>query len=219
VRVLLELGADLNKQGRRDGHDVCAMGMAAEDFALVEMLVSRGVDVNVLHYDDQGNSYHAPLHFAASAQWAQLLLDAGANLETLDQDKNTALCLTRNFDVARTLLKAGANPNARNVYGRTPLHHARSVEWVKLLVAAGADGKKCVDVNGRTPVMAVVAEPDLVRAMVEIAGVDVSARDYQNQSVLAVNNYAYHVGVCNCWWSWAQTLTRRLCCRTNARNT
>lgn len=45
--------------------------------------------------------------------------------------------------IARLLLDHSANPNARDADGRTPLHHAavKSIDCVKLLLAAGADAK------------------------------------------------------------------------------
>jgi len=43
--------------------------------------------------------------------------------------------------VAKLLLEHGADPNARDHEGRTPLHHAavHSIDSVKLLLVAGAD--------------------------------------------------------------------------------
>jgi len=45
--------------------------------------------------------------------------------------------------IVRLLLEKGADPNARDVQGRTPLHHAatHSLDSTKLLLAVGADAK------------------------------------------------------------------------------
>jgi ankyrin repeat protein len=45
--------------------------------------------------------------------------------------------------IVRLLLEHSAEPNARDLLGRTPLHHAamHSIDSVKLLLAAGADAK------------------------------------------------------------------------------
>ena len=55
---------------------------------------------------------------------AKTLLDAGANLEARDGQGRTPLHLTLRPAVAKTLLDASANLEARDGQGRTPLHLA-----------------------------------------------------------------------------------------------
>lgn len=54
------------------------------------------------------------------------------------------------LDCASALLKAGANPNAQDVAGETPLHLNESHEMADLLVSAGAD-HRLKNHDGQTP--------------------------------------------------------------------
>jgi ankyrin repeat protein len=53
-------------------------------------------------------------------------------------------------DVAELLLKRGANPNARDRHGYTPLHWASAADVVYVLLDHGAD-PTITDNRGRTP--------------------------------------------------------------------
>ena len=61
--------------------------------------------------------------------------------------------IVRDNDISqlKELIKAGANLNIEDKYGRSPLHYAQSVEQIKILLEAGAninntdeDGKTCL---------------------------------------------------------------------------
>lgn len=111
---------------------------------LVRELISRGADVN----------YHdgtlAPIHMAMNASTAQMLIDAGADVNIgwqsagIDLAKGTTALHTaassNNVELARVLLSAGANANARDSDGKTPLHSgSMNADVVDLLLAAGAN--------------------------------------------------------------------------------
>jgi ankyrin repeat protein len=69
------------------------------------------------------------------------LLSNGASPKATDSQGNTALILTRSVDVARLLLEAGAEVNARCHSGKTALMYASygEIGLVGALLAAGAD--------------------------------------------------------------------------------
>ena len=72
----------------------------------------------------------------------RLLLDYGAKLDTRDIYMKTATHLAAesgSFDCVESLLEAGANPNARNVYGSTPLHQLNDDG-----IAKYSDIKQCI---------------------------------------------------------------------------
>ncbi len=122
------------------------MWAAAEGHAdVVTALIQAGADI-----DEHSDRFDAPephpdrleegfaypqiprgqltaLHFAARQgrlEAAKVLVDAGADLNAVDEDGATALVLATlngHFDLAGTLLEAGANPNVADLFGRTAL--------------------------------------------------------------------------------------------------
>ena len=94
-----------------------------DDVGMVEILIQHGamIDIKTAH------TKQTPLHIAAvdeSLLLVQLLLEHGADVNTRDRHGTTPLhqgfgCLE---NVSR-LLRAGANPDAKDVLGRTTLFH------------------------------------------------------------------------------------------------
>jgi ankyrin repeat protein len=85
------------------------------------------------------------------------------------------------------LLSAGARPDVRDAYGRTPLHYVADVNCVKvahLLVKAGAD-VNARDRDGKTPLHYAVAKCR-IEAIRELAaaGADLNARDFGGRTPL-----------------------------------
>lgn len=69
---------------------------------------------------------------------------AGGDIEARNKRGQTLLMAAAIYrwpQIVRFLLNRSANPNARDLRGRSPLHHAaeHSIDSVKLLLAAGAD--------------------------------------------------------------------------------
>ena len=79
----------------------------------------------------------------------------------------------------RACLEAGADPNARDENGRTPLHHVyggSEGEKVALLLAAGAD-PNARDENGTTPLHSHSFDSGEAATLLLAAGADPNARD------------------------------------------
>jgi ankyrin repeat protein len=103
-----------------------------------------------------------PLHlacFSGGAEAAQVLIEGGAELETLSQHATIKVrplgtaVFSRDLESARVLLEAGADPNGRGEGGFRPLHTAATngdLELIRLLLAHGADRSAALP-DGRTP--------------------------------------------------------------------
>jgi len=137
IKILLAAGAPINGSVDRPGRrfvdtygkmhegtdDLLAIAVGIGDPDVIKTLIDAGV-----HLDTTANSFEkpAPLHMAV-------------------QKKRS--------DIVDMLLKAGANPNSLDRYGRTPLHTAGrypDAEIVKRLLAAGAN-PNAADEEGETP--------------------------------------------------------------------
>ena len=119
---------------------------------MTQLLLDAGADIE-LKCDDI-----APLWCAVdkgNAGAVRVLLDAGANPDSVDPNGATALFLAAQLNRVpemRMLLQAGADKDMANSSGITPLMiatHKRNVEAVRTLLAAGADEQR-VGGEGRT---------------------------------------------------------------------
>jgi ankyrin repeat protein len=118
---------------------------------IVKMLLDALADPNVGKAYDKATPLYAAAH-AGKVESMQLLIAAGANLETvleenslitLDRDAKyygtTALIVASYFDkpeAVKVLLNAGANPDAKTLQGKTALDVATSVACNVLLTPA-----------------------------------------------------------------------------------
>jgi ankyrin repeat protein len=136
---LMDHGADVN------GGGIAALNAAATagNRAMVELLLSRGADVN-----RKGGEGKTPLHTAAERKFQavmEALLANKADVNAQDNYGYTPLLLAAQngqTNIAQMLLTAGANVNVEDSQGRTPLSFAvdgGSVEIIKMLLVAKAD--------------------------------------------------------------------------------
>jgi ankyrin repeat protein len=92
-----------------------------------------------------------PLHLAAAfgtPEAVRVLIENGAQADAVSKNPQTnqplhaALALGRNLETIELLLKAGANPNARQTGGFTPIFSAAAAnrrDLAEILIANGAD--------------------------------------------------------------------------------
>ena len=160
VESLLESGADPrspNEEGDTPLHWAFMGNHASSGAGVARALLEAGAD------PDARGSFHAtPLHRAAKRgdrDAVHVLLEAGANPDAPDEDNDTPLHWTFMADhalgseIARSLIEAGADLEARGAFQAMPLHHAAKRGdhgAVETLVGAGAD-PGAPDEDGDTP--------------------------------------------------------------------
>jgi ankyrin repeat protein len=159
VRLMIEKGADVSARDK-DGISVIEAAATVNDAETVRLLLAKAADAN--SKDAAGLT---PLIQAASngnrnAEVVRLLLEHGADVnavsvDVLDTAKNGPLALGYftpllfaapfgNFETVELLVGAGANVNAKDVRGMTPLELALATDRpdpriIRLLLAKGAD--------------------------------------------------------------------------------
>jgi ankyrin repeat protein len=85
--------------------------------------------------------------------------------------------------IAEGLLENGADIDAQDLFGRTPLHKAvRDAEMVAFLIAQGAD-VNVTDVFGRTPLHQAVSYPESVVLLIDF-GASINAEDFMGHTPL-----------------------------------
>ncbi|MFB8787332.1 MAG: ankyrin repeat domain-containing protein [Potamolinea sp.] len=115
---------------------------------------------------------------------AQLLIAKGADVNAKNKNGETPLHLARSQEMAQLLIAKGADVNAKNKNGETPLHLARSQEMVQLLIAKGAD-VNAKNKNGETPLrLALRINKQEIAQLLIANGADVNARDNYGETLL-----------------------------------
>jgi ankyrin repeat protein len=152
IRLLIELGADLDPREFPDNATPLHFAAAHGDLETIELLVEAGADV-----DGKGDDYEVGvLGWATCFQKvredvADYLLAHGATLNLW-----TAIALDRADDVRTMIIRQPAllqSRMSRNQHRRTSLHHAAAKDRARivgLLLELGAD-PKATDAAGATP--------------------------------------------------------------------
>lgn len=146
VHMLIAAGADLHVSNHLQ-QTLLHIAAYSSGGELMSLLLESGLKDKVNAADSDGNT---PLHIALqhkNAKHARLLIAAGADLHTTNKEQKTLLHAAANDstgEILKLLLKNGLQDavNARDVYGKTPLHDAvikNSVKAARILIAAGAD--------------------------------------------------------------------------------
>jgi ankyrin repeat protein len=146
--------------------------------------------------DNQTEEGYTPLYNAQTPECARILLEAGANVEgapsfVWDTPLHRVSERPNKTDVAQVLLEYGADINAQDHFGMTPLHHAchrGNKEGVHFLIEHGAD-INALDNDGQTPMMTAVSQrgDKFANGLVEVllqSGADHSIRDASGSTAM-----------------------------------
>jgi ankyrin repeat protein len=152
ARVLLDGGADINAKESWGGQTALMWAAAQSQAGMVKFLASRGASLNdhgkVNQWErkviqeprpkDLNKGGFTALHYAARegcAACVQNLLDAGADPDSEDPDRETPLLLALmnlHFDTAAVLVKGGADLDKWDLFGRSPVYMAADVSTLPL---------------------------------------------------------------------------------------
>ena len=196
VKFLIAHGADVNRHDDNDNANNWTPIMHAiwcDDRSVLGFLVKSGADVNATAQADE-----TALMIAAEGstpRTVDLLLAAGAKLNAVDADGDTALTRAANAQISKALLLHGAN--VRGKYGQKALWNAigrEDVAGVRLLLDAGADVNSRDD-QGQTPLMLACQreygegwlpnpEPAMVKLLIT-SGASIQTKDKQGETAMA----------------------------------
>lgn len=165
IRRLLELGADPNKRDGQGSLPLVATMVIVDPThrfgsiqsphtpQLMSILLDAGAEIDA--QDGQGSTALRAHVTRGFLDDAKMLLERGADVNFRDEFENTLLHFDHDIDMVKLLLQYGADPNAKNIEGITPLHEAvntaaligdpASLEIIKLLVGHGADPDQDAD--------------------------------------------------------------------------
>uniref|UniRef100_A0A1A8BIE8 Euchromatic histone-lysine N-methyltransferase 1a n=3 Tax=Nothobranchius kadleci TaxID=1051664 RepID=A0A1A8BIE8_NOTKA len=161
------------------------------DLQRVIQLLVDGKDPNFLM---ESQNKQTPLHVAAAEghrDICHMLVQAGANLDTFDEEHRTALmsaCENNQLDTVKYLLRAGAAVGHKDVLGFTCLHLAAKLghyEIVSHLLTKASKYINCQDDGRWTPITwAVEYKHKEVAHLLLNKGADVNIRDKEENICL-----------------------------------
>lgn len=166
--------------------DALFKAIERSDLVLLRMLLACGLDPNTVRFSC------TPLYIATllkNTKAIQILLQHEACIDTGNETQlNTALhAAVRNHtnSIMEILLQYGADVNARNARGITPLQEAAGIgsqEIVKLLLQAGADPNAVSKIGNDTPLLIAAhkGHATIISPLIE-AGADILQQDREGQ--------------------------------------
>ena len=200
AQLLLERSADVNAP---DSFHTTPLHLVSQELT-AQLLLDHGAKIDTK--DGRGQT---PLHLLSrgdrlvteesySANVARLLLKLGVDVNVRDKDQETPLhlaCDYGNFDTVLLLVNHGAEINAQNILGRTPLHQISGRRgffdidfhdgcFSQLLLQRGAD-MNARDKGEKTPLHLAVCRPKSQTAQVLLEhGAEADARDANGRTPL-----------------------------------
>ncbi|CAG8267859.1 unnamed protein product [Penicillium salamii] len=156
AELLLNEGAHFNITATvRNGQTALQRALKNNHAASAKLLIDKGAYLDIDAIDENGRT---PLRRALENNHvavAKLLIDKGArfDFDAIDNEGRTLLHLALSWELVQLLIDNGADPNAIDKDGWTPLHltSLRGYKAIsELLIDRGAD-PNAIDKEGRTP--------------------------------------------------------------------
>ena len=162
AELLIQKGASLDAQNNFNSTPL-DYAIESKKIEVAELLVRKGANTSKFGFYGK-----TPLHYAAEEGLYDLvsfLLKNGVPVDIKDKAGNQPLFYASNIMIADLLIRNGADVNARNNYGSTPLHDFLS--------------SISFEINGKT---------DLIEFLIE-KGANVNLKNYQGQTPLDCYRY------------------------------
>jgi ankyrin repeat protein len=187
AKLLISKGARIDVkdfEGRNSLHTMAVSNFTNQE--VMEILIAKTVGIN-----DKDNKLNTPLWFAVETgkhDMAKLLIAKKAQVNVKNSFNRNLLHLANDLELTKLLLDKGADVNARDAGGFTPLRVAierkNDLELIKLLLAKGAN-INAKDSIGNTPlhIAAALDRFEEVELLLQ-KGADVNAKNDDGKTPL-----------------------------------
>ena len=200
-QVLIDAGADIETKDDMGRSPLLLACFSDKFHATVKMLVEASADVCVT--DNEGDTCLTLAAWNGQTETVRYLV----GLKNVDMNHKAADCCSalhcavdgKYPDVAKVLIDAGADIEAKNNLGRSPLHLASEngeLALVKILVRAGAE--VCVADNEGDTCLTLAAwfgQTETVRYLVSLPEVDMNQRGLRGRTALHMAVLKVHADV------------------------
>ncbi len=168
VKYLLLCGANINARTENMKSPLMA-AIEAKSFETAKLLIDARASLNVA--DENG---YTPLHYAIMHDQigiAQYMVTLFCDIDAPDNFGNTPLfyAVNKGEQYIQVLLNAGADRNAKNYDGKTPLHKAvmsNNFNMVRFLIENGVN-LNIADKEGKTPISYAKPHSEIYNLLIE----------------------------------------------------
>jgi len=181
-------------------HDVCNQIGTKYSLADLMKLIERGTNVNLRNANNLTPLMSCVMNLSCSLDVVKYLLDAGAEINAIDDRNQTALFkaieVNQSLEIIKLLINQGADPNRKDYDNLVPLFLSVGqgrVLITECLLENGAD-PHAVDCYGRTPLFHAIGT-DAVTSLALINclldnGAMINCQDYNGHTVLTLALWA-----------------------------